>query len=262
VAKFRAARYVWAKIMRERFKAKDDRSCMLRFHTQTAGSMLTAQQPENNIARVTIQALAAVLGGTQSLHTNSFDEALALPSEKSATIALRTQQIIAHESNIGATVDPLGGSYYVEYLTQQMIERINGYIDEIDRIGGALTAVEKGYFQIEIQKAAYEYQKEIESKKRIVVGVNEFSSQADEPRKVLEVDTNLGKDQIEFLKSVKEGRDSKKVAKSLSKLREIAGSDGNIIPVVIDCVESMVTVGEICQVLREMWGEYKENVVL
>jgi methylmalonyl-CoA mutase N-terminal domain/subunit len=262
VAKFRAARYVWAKVMRERFKAKDERSCMLRFHTQTAGSMLTAQQPENNIARVTIQALAAVLGGTQSLHTNSFDEALALPTEKSATIALRTQQIIAHESNVGATVDPLGGSYYVEYLTAQMTEKINAYIDEIDRIGGALKAVEKGYFQMEIQKAAYEYQKQIESRERIVVGVNQYSSQADEPRKVLEVDTNLEKGQIEYLKSVKERRDSKIVDKQLSKLRETAGSDGNIIPVVIDCVESMVTVGEICQTLREIWGEYKENVVL
>lgn len=262
VAKFRAARYVWARIMRDRFKAKDDRSCMLRFHTQTAGSMLTAQQPENNIARVTIQALAAVLGGTQSLHTNSFDEALALPTEKSATIALRTQQIIAHESNVGATVDPLGGSYYVEYLTAQLIEKINRYIDEIDRIGGALKAVEKGYFQIEIQKAAYEYQKEIESGKRTVVGVNEYSSAANEPGNILAVDPELEKGQIEFLKSVREKRDAGRIERLLTKLREAAGSDDNIVPVVIDCVESMVTVGEICQTLREIWGEYKENVVL
>jgi len=261
-AKFRAARYVWAKTMRERFKAKDDRSCMLRFHAQTAGSMLTAQQPENNIARVTLQALAAVLGGAQSLHTNSMDEALGLPTEKSATIALRTQQIIACESSVTETVDPLGGSYYVEYLTTRLIEKIEGYIKEIDKIGGALEAVKAGYFQTEIQKAAYEYQKEIESKKRIVVGVNEYATGLQEPQRILKVDPELENEQINFVRSVREKRDGAVVRKRLEELRRAALCDANIMPVVIDCVESMVTVGEICDVLRGVWGEYKENVVL
>lgn len=262
VAKFRAARYIWAKIIMERFKAKDDRSCMLRFHTQTAGSTLTAQQPENNIARVTIQALAAVLGGTQSLHTNSMDEALALPTEKSATIALRTQQIIAHESMVGATADPLGGSYYIEYLTSEMIKKIEDYLGEIDKIGGALKAVEQGYFQLEIQKAAYEYQKEVETKGRIVVGVNDFTGESENPQSVLKVDSQLEKKQIERIKSVREKRDSVLADKQLKELKKAANSEQNIIPVVINCVESMVTLGEICGILRETWGEYKENVVL
>ncbi|MEE9554041.1 MAG: methylmalonyl-CoA mutase family protein [candidate division Zixibacteria bacterium] len=262
VAKFRAARFVWAKIMKERFKAKDDRSCMLRFHTQTAGSMLTAQQPENNIARVTLQALAAVLGGTQSLHTNSMDEALGLPTEKSATIALRTQQIIARESSVTDTADPLGGSHYVEYLTSQMIDRIDKYIAEIDKIGGALKAVEAGYFQTEIQKAAYDYQKEIESKERIVVGVNDYVTGDGEPRKILKVDPKLEKKQIEFVKSVRESRDARLAEKRLEELQQAAISETNIMPVIVDCVESMVTVGEICDVLRGVYGEYKENVVL
>ncbi|UCC80762.1 MAG: methylmalonyl-CoA mutase [Candidatus Zixiibacteriota bacterium] len=262
IAKFRAARLVWAKIMRERFKAKDDRSCMLRFHTQTAGSTLTAQQPENNIARVTIQALAAVLGGTQSLHTNSMDEALALPSEKSATVALRTQQIIAHESGAGATVDPMGGSYYIEDLTLKLAEEIESYISEIDKLGGALKAVEKGYFQTEIQKSAYKYQKQVESKERIVVGVNEYVSDDQEYRDILKVDPHLERGQIEFVKSIKEKRDRSLVAKRLDELKKTADSDKNIMPVVIDCAESMVTVGEICGVLREIWGEYKENLIL
>jgi methylmalonyl-CoA mutase N-terminal domain/subunit len=262
VAKFRAARYVWAKIMKERFKAKDDRSCMLRFHTQTAGSMLTAQQPENNIARVTMQALAAVLGGTQSLHTNSMDEALGLPTEKSATVALRTQQIIAHESSAANVADPLGGSYYVEYLTTEMIEKIQEYIAEIDKIGGALKAVENGYFQVEIQKSAYEYQKEIESKKRIVVGVNAYLSGSEDPGSILEVDPKLEREQIEFTKSVREKRDAELVGRKLEDLRRAAGADDNLMLPVIDCVEAMATVGEICDILREEWGEYKENVVL
>ncbi len=262
VAKFRAARCVWARIMKDRFKAKDDRSCMLRFHTQTAGSMLTAQQPENNIARVTLQALAAVLGGTQSLHTNSMDEALALPTEKSATIALRTQQIIAHESAVTAAADPLGGSYYIESLTAQMIGMIEDYIARIDKMGGALKAVETGYFQTEIQKAAYDYQKDVESKRRIVVGVNDYIDQSEEPRNILKVDPVLEKSQIEFLKSVKEKRDKSTVKIKLDKLKETAESERNIMPVVVDCVESLITVGEICDVLRGVWGEYKENLVL
>ena len=262
IAKFRAARFLWAKIVKERFKAKDDRSCMLRFHTQTAGSMLTAQQPENNIVRVAIQALAAVLGGTQSLHTNSMDEALALPSEKNALVALRTQQILAHESEITSTVDPLGGSYYIEYLTDQIIEKAQKYIDEIDQLGGAMKAVEEGYFQREIQKAAYEYQKEIESKERIVVGVNRYESEIDIPIETIKVDPTLEKKQIEFLHSIRKKRNQNAVAQNLSRLHETANSDGNIIPIVINCVESLATIGEICDVLRRVWGEYKENVIL
>jgi methylmalonyl-CoA mutase N-terminal domain/subunit len=247
--------------MRNRFKAREDRSCMLRFHAQTAGSMLTAQQPENNIARVTIQALAAVLGGTQSLHTNSMDEALALPSEKSATIALRTQQIIAHESGVGATVDPLGGSYYIENLTSELIKKIESYIDEIDKLGGALKAVEKGYFQSEIQKSAYQFQKQIESKERIVVGVNEFTSANIEYDGITRADPKLEKGQIEFLKSVKAKRNSSDVKKRLVELKNAADSDRNLIPVVIDCVESMVTVGEICGVLRSC-GNTREPAIM
>jgi len=203
-----------------------------------------------------------VLGGTQSLHTNSFDEALALPSEKSATIALRTQQIIAHESGAGATVDPLGGSFYVEDLTAKMIENVESYIAEIDKIGGALKAVERGYFQTEIQKSAYEYQKQVESKQKIVVGVNEYVSDSGEPQNLLKVDPELEKGQIDFVRSIRAKRNNSEVEKRLSQLKETANSDKNMIPVVIDCVESLVTVGEICGVLREIWGEYKENLVL
>lgn len=262
IAKFRAARYLWARIVKERFKARDDRSCMLRFHTQTAGSMLTAQQPENNIVRVAVQALAAVLGGTQSLHTNSMDEALALPSEKSALLALRTQQILANESGVTETVDPLGGSYYVEYLTSQIIEKAQHYLDEIDKLGGAMKAVEIGYFQKEIQQAAYEYQKAVETKERIVVGVNEHISHAQEPMAVLKVDPELEKKQIDFLNSIRQKRDSRAVMKNLYRLRQAAASEQNIMPVVIDCVESLASVGEICDTLRAVWGEYKESVTL
>lgn len=260
VAKFRAARYLWARLMRERFKAKDDRSCMLRFHAQTAGSTLTAQQPENNIARVALQALAAVLGGTQSLHTNSMDEALALPNEKSVMVALRTQQIIANESEVTNTVDPLAGSYYMECLTARIIKCAQDYIDQIDRMGGAMRAVETGYFQKEIQKSAYEYQKEIESKQRIVVGVNAFQSSTPVPRNILKVDPALEKKQIEFLHSIKEKRGD--VSGMLDKLKETANNGLNIMPVAVECVESLVTLGEICDVLRSVWGEYRENVAL
>jgi len=260
VAKFRAARFLWAKIMRERFKAKDDRSCMLRFHTQTAGSMLTAQQPENNIVRVTVQALAAILGGTQSLHTNSMDEALALPTEKSALVALRTQQVIAAESGVTDTVDPLAGSYVVESLTAEIISRAEDYIGQIDRIGGAVKAIETGYFQREIQKAAYEYQKEIESKDRIVVGVNEFQSISESPAGILKVDPALERHQVEFLNSVRQRRGD--ISGKLVSLRATASEDRSIMPAVLECVEAMVSVGEICAVLREVWGEYKENVTL
>jgi methylmalonyl-CoA mutase N-terminal domain/subunit len=260
VAKFRAARHLWAHLMRNRFGAKDDRSCMLRFHTQTAGSTLTAQQPENNIVRVTVQALAAVLGGTQSLHTNAMDEALSLPTEKSALVALRTQQILSHESGVTNTVDPLAGSYYVESLTAEIIDKAKGYIDEIDHLGGAVKAVETGYYQKEIQKAAYDYQKEIESRKRIVVGVNDYQSEAEEPRNILKVDPKLEEKQIAFLKSVRENRGD--TSGPLARLRESACNNRNVMPDVLECVEAMASVGEICAVLREVLGEYKENVTL
>jgi methylmalonyl-CoA mutase N-terminal domain/subunit len=246
--------------MRERFGAKDDRSCMLRFHTQTAGSMLTAQQPENNIARVTIQALAAVIGGTQSLHTNSMDEALSLPTEKSAIIALRTQQILAFESGVTNTVDPMAGSYFIESLTSEIIHRAEEYIAKIDNLGGAIKAVEAGFFQKEIQKVAYLYQKEIESGERIVVGVNSYQTDSETPINTLKVDSELERRQIESLQSIRRTRGD--ISSHLLKLRTAACENRNIMPAVLDCVEAMVSVGEICNLLREVWGEYKENVTL
>jgi methylmalonyl-CoA mutase N-terminal domain/subunit len=222
--------------------------------------MLTAQQPENNIVRVTIQALAAILGGTQSLHTNSMDEALALPSEKSALIALRTQQILEHESGVSSTVDPLAGSYYIESLTAEIIGEVQRYIEQIDRLGGAMKAVETGYFQREIQKAAYTYQKEIESKRRITVGVNEYRSELESPQKTLKVDPRLERQQIESLKRLKANRGD--ISGCLARLRDAACDDLNIMPVVVECVERMASVGEICDVLREVWGEHKENVTI
>jgi methylmalonyl-CoA mutase N-terminal domain/subunit len=260
VAKFRAARFLWARIMRHRFNAKDDRSCMLRFHTQTAGSMLTAQQPENNIVRVAVQALAAILGGTQSLHTNAMDEALALPTEKSALIALRTQQVLAHETGVTNTVDPLAGSYFMESLTDEIIRRSEEYIEKIDHMGGAAKAVEMGFFQKEIQRAAYKYQKEIESRERIVVGVNAYQSATETQPNILKVDPRLEKHQIEFLKSIREKRGD--ISGRLAELRTAACENRNIMPAVLDCVEARVSVGEICVVLREVWGEYKESVTL
>ncbi len=260
-AKFRAARFIWAKLIRERFGAKDDRSCMLRFHTQTAGSTLTAQQPENNIVRVALQALAAVLGGTQSLHTNSYDEALALPSEKAARIALRTQQIIAAESGVAATVDPLAGSYFVEYLTDKLIEKIWEYLGEIERLGGALRAVQSGYFQKEIQKSAYATQLAIEKGDQIVVGVNKYRLDGEimEPPEILKVDDAIGQRQVEFLNRIRSSRDGNKVKESLKALARAAGSAENLMPAVLECVECYCSVGEICGVLRGLWGEYREN---
>ncbi len=260
-AKFRAARFIWAKLIRERFGAKDDRSCMLRFHTQTAGSTLTAQQPENNIVRVALQALAAVLGGTQSLHTNSYDEALALPSEKAARIALRTQQIIAGESGVAETVDPLAGSYYVEYLTDRLIEKISEYLGEIERLGGALNAVQSGYFQKEIQKSAYETQLAIEKGIQVVVGVNKYQLDSEDsaPSEILKVDESVGLRQAEFLREIRSSRDQNKVDESLDALESAATEKANLMPAVLQCVENYCSIGEICGVLRRLWGEYKEN---
>ena len=262
VAKFRAARRLWARIMRDRFKAQDPRSLMLRFHTQTAGSTLTAQQPEVNVVRTTIQALAAVLGGTQSLHTNSMDEALSLPTEQAARIALRTQQVIAHESGVADTVDPLGGSYAIEELTTQLEKKAVEYIEKVDAMGGMLRAIESGYVQTEIQDAAYEFQRAVETKDAIVVGVNKFQMNEEEPIPILTVDEQIERDQIERLRAVRENRDSSKAERALDSLREAAAGAENLLPRILDCVENEVTVGEVSHCLRKAWGEYREAVTV
>ncbi len=257
IAKFRAARRLWAKIMRERFGAKDEKSCMLRFHTQTAGSTLTAQQPENNVVRVTLQALAAVLGGTQSLHTNSMDEALWLPTEKSVRVALRTQQIIAHESGVADSVDPIAGSYLIEQLTDEIEEQANAYIHKIDEMGGALSAIELGYIPNEIQNAAYSYQKEIEAKQQIIVGINEFQTEEKQDLERLKVDASIEQSQCLRLKKIREARDSQKAAELLGHLETLAKSKENLMPILIQCVEQNITLGEITTVLKNIWGEYQ-----
>ncbi len=257
VAKFRAARKLWANIMRERFKAKDPRSMMMRFHTQTAGCTLTARQPKNNIVRVGLQALSAVLGGTQSLHTNSMDEAYCLPSEDAVQVALRTQQLIAYESGVADTVDPLGGSYYVEALTEETLERAEEYIDKIDELGGAASAIEKGFMQREIQDSAYRYQKEIEKGERVVVGVNKFQVDEQSPMDLLRVDPAVRVSQIERLKALKSERDSNKVKSILSDLRKAAEGSDNLMPCILDAVKAYATLGEICDELRGVFGEYQ-----
>jgi methylmalonyl-CoA mutase N-terminal domain/subunit len=258
VAKFRAARRVWAKLMKERFGAKNPRSMMTRFHTQTAGCTLTAQQPPNNIVRVAFQALAAVLGGTQSLHTNSMDEALCLPSEEAVQIALRTQQLIAYESGVAETVDPLAGSYYVEALTREIEERVEAYIEKIDEMGGAPTAIEKGYIQREIQDSAYQYQREIEKEERVVVGVNRFQAEEEKPTNLLRVDPAVQISQIEKLKKLKSERDEEAVKKNLAQLKQAAEGSENLIPPIFDAVKAYATLGEICDVMREVYGEYQQ----
>ena len=257
VAKFRAARKLWAIIMRERFNAKDPRSVMMRFHTQTAGCTLTAQQPKNNIVRVAFQALSAVLGGTQSLHTNSMDEAFALPSEEAVQVALRTQQLIAHESGVVDTVDPLGGSYYIEELTREIVKRSQEYIAKIDELGGAPSAIEKGYIQKEIQDSAYRYQREIEKDERIVVGVNRFQIEEKPPKGLLKVDPTVRVSQIEKLQKLREERDNDTVKSSLAKLKKGAKGDDNLMPLILEAVKAYATLGEICDTLREVFGEYQ-----
>jgi methylmalonyl-CoA mutase N-terminal domain/subunit len=262
VAKFRAARRLWARIMRERFGASDPRSWMLRFHTQTAGCTLTAQQPNNNVVRVTLQALAAVLGGTQSLHTNSRDEALSLPTEKSVQIALRTQQIIAHESGVANTIDPLAGSYYIEALTNEIESRAQEYIERIDELGGALAAIERGFIQREIQESAYRYQRAVEQGEQIVVGVNEFRVEEETTLRRLKVDPVVQKQQVERLQALRERRDNEEVQNLLTRLRETAQGEENLLPIILGCVEAYATLGEICGVLREVFGEYRPSLVL
>ncbi len=257
IAKFRAARRLWAQIMRERFGAENPRSWKLRFHTQTGGSTLTAQQPQNNVARVTLQALAAVLGGTQSLHTNSMDEALWLPTENAVRVALRTQQIIAHESGVADTVDPLAGSYLIEYLTDEIETRARAYIDTIDEMGGALPAIERGYIQREIQDAAYRYQKAVESEEQVVVGVNAFQAEEQIDLERLKVDPEIENGQRRRIEAVRKRRDPKKTAALLAKLERTARSSENLMDVFIACVENEITLGEVCGVLRDVWGEYQ-----
>ncbi|MQR95668.1 acyl-CoA mutase large subunit family protein [Fictibacillus phosphorivorans] len=256
VAKFRAARRMWAKLMKEHYGAKNPKSWQLRFHTQTGGSTLTAQQPDNNIVRVTTQALSAVLGGTQSLHTNSRDEALALPTEDSARIALRTQQILAHETGVADTVDPLAGSYYVEHLTDELERKANEYIEKINVMGGAVAAVEQGYMQREIHHTSYETQKKIESGQEIIVGMNKFSIENEPQPELLRVDPTLGEKQKEKLQALKAKRDQNRVSAQLESLRAAAKSDDNLMPIIVECVKSYCTIGEICGVLREEFGEY------
>jgi methylmalonyl-CoA mutase, N-terminal domain len=258
ISKFRAARRLWARIMRERFNARDPRSLMLRFHTQTAGSSLTAQQPEVNVVRTTIQALAAVLGGTQSLHTNSMDEALALPTEAAARLALRTQQVIAHESGVADTADPLAGSYAIEELTTEIESRAEEYLKKIDAMGGTLRAIETGYIQREIQEAAYRYQRAVESQDAIVVGVNKFQVEEEEPVSTLRIDPALESAQVERVRALRARRDQDRWERSLANLDEAARSEANLLPKILDCVESYATVGEISNRLRKVWGEYKE----
>lgn len=262
VAKYRAARRLWAKIMKERFNAKNPKSMQLKFHTQTAGSTLTAQQPDNNIIRVTIQTLAAVLGGTQSLHTNSRDEALALPTEDSVRIALRTQQIVAHESGVTETIDPLAGSYYIENLTNKIEEEAFAYISTIDELGGAPKAIEKGYIQKEIQNAAYRYQMEVESLDRIVVGVNKFHIEETDKKELLKVDRTVEINQKEKLKALRAERNNEEVDRTLKVLKEKASTDENLMPYILDAVKEYATLGEICNVLREIFGEYQQSVIL
>ncbi|MBP1698802.1 MAG: Sbm [Deltaproteobacteria bacterium] len=259
VAKFRAARRLWAKIMKERFKAKKDESCMLRFHTQTAGCSLTAQQPDNNVVRVAFQALAAVLGGTQSLHTNSRDEAYALPTEDSVKIALRTQQIIAYESGVADMIDPLGGSYAVEALTDEIERRSREYIEKIEVMGGAVKAIESGYIQGEIGESAYQYQKEIEAKKRIIVGLNQFQVEEEPLRNILRIKPEMERYQKEKLARVKKERNNARVKETLADLRRTAQGTANLVPPILEAVRVYATLGEISDILREVFGEYRER---
>ena len=262
IAKFRAARRLWARLMRERFSARDERSLMMRFHTQTAGSTLTAQQPEVNIVRTAIQALAAVLGGTQSLHTNAMDEALALPTEDAARLALRTQQVIAYESGVADTVDPVAGSYAIEELTTEIERRVVDYLDKIDALGGTLHAIETGYIQREIQNSAYEYQRAVETGDAIVVGVNKFESEDERPVKTLRIDPSIEREQVERVRALRARRDALATESALVKLESAARGTENVLPRILDCVEAFATVGEISNRLRSVWGEYRESVTV
>lgn len=262
VAKFRAARRMWARIMKERFGAKNPRALMLRFHTQTAGSTLTAQQPENNIVRTALQALAAVLGGTQSLHTNSFDEALGLPTEEAARIALRTQQIVGFETGVANTIDPLAGSYYIESLTNELERQANQYLSRIDALGGTLKAIELGFIQQEIQNAAYEFQQSVDRLEQVVVGVNRFQTEGDGSVPVQRIDEQLERKQVERLRALRDRRDRAAAESSLKAVKDSAQSGSNLMPHIITAVENLCTVGEIADAMRGVFGEYQETIVI
>jgi methylmalonyl-CoA mutase N-terminal domain/subunit len=262
IAKYRAARRLWAKIMRDRFQARDPRSLLLRFHAQTAGSSLTAQQPENNIVRVAIQALAAVLGGCQSLHTNSMDEALALPTEDAALIALRTQQVLAHETGVTNTIDPVAGSYAIEHLTDEIERGAVAYLSRIDAMGGMLKAIESGFVQGEIQKAAYDFQRAVESKEQIVVGVNDFIAEEARTIPTLRIEPEIERSQIARLNALRSRRDSARTRSALAELQRRASTTENLLPAILAAVESYATVGEISDALRRVFGEYQESVVI
>jgi methylmalonyl-CoA mutase N-terminal domain/subunit len=263
IAKFRAARRIWARVMRDRFKAKNPRSMWMRMHVQTSGCTLTAQQPVNNAIRTGFQALAAVLGGTQSLHTNSFDEALCLPGEEAVRVALRTQQLIAHETGVADTIDPLGGSYFVEALTNEMEERAMNYIDKIDSMGGVIAGIEKGFFQKEIADSAYKYQKEVERHERTVIGVNDYTVEKDwVPIELLRIPPHVEKEQLALLERVKGGRNRHKVKQSLDKLFDDADKKRNLMPSIIEALKAYATLGEITEVLRSVYGEYKELIII
>ncbi|MGH9432657.1 MAG: acyl-CoA mutase large subunit family protein [Terriglobia bacterium] len=262
IAKFRAARRLWARLARERFQARNPRSWVFRFHTQTGGSTLTAQQPDVNVVRVTLQALAAVLGGTQSLHTNSRDEALALPTEASALIALRTQQIIAHESGVANTVDPVGGSYYIESLTNKIEEGARDYIRRIDALGGVPRAIESGFIQREIQQSAYEYQKAVEAGERVIVGINRYASDQLASPPILRIDPEVERAQVERLRKLRTQRDAAAVEAALGQIEAVARTSGNLMPPLLTAVKAYATVGEIASTLRKVFGEYQESVVV
>jgi methylmalonyl-CoA mutase N-terminal domain/subunit len=262
IAKFRAARRLWARLMRERFGAQKPDSMRLRFHAQTAGSALTAQQPENNIVRVAIQALSAVLGGCQSLHCNALDEALALPTEPAALLALRTQQILAHESGVANTIDPVAGSYAIEKLTDEIEAQAREYLTRIDSMGGMLRAIESGYVQAEIQKSAYEYQQKVENGEQIVVGVNKFRSEKEKPIEILRIDPEIERAQVQRLRALRARRDNTKVQAAIAEVERRAANSENLMPAILAAVEACATVGEISDALRRVWGEYRETVVV
>jgi methylmalonyl-CoA mutase, N-terminal domain len=262
IAKYRAARAIWSHVMRERFKAKSDRSWKLRFHSQTAGVSLTAQQPYNNVVRTALQALSAVLGGTNSLHTNSLDEALALPTAEAATLALRTQQIIAHESGVANVVDPLGGSYFVEKLTRDMVDGAFAYFDQIDRMGGMVDAIERGFPQKEIAESAYRFQQAVERREKTIVGVNDFVREDEPPIEILYIDESAAETQLAKLERLRASRDNDAVKRSLDALRATAVTADNLMPRMLDAVRAYATIGEMCDALRDVWGEYEETPII
>jgi methylmalonyl-CoA mutase N-terminal domain/subunit len=262
IAKFRAARRLWARVMRDRFHARNPRSWQLRFHTQTAGVSLTAQQPYNNVVRTALQAMAAVLGGTQSLHTNALDEALALPTAEAATLALRTQQIIAHETGVPEVVDPLGGSYFVETLTQQLEDEARACFATIDGMGGMVEAIERGYPQREIAESAYRFQQAVETRERIIVGANDFVAADREPVPTLYIDEAAGDKQLAKLERLRRERDNDRVRRALDALQDGAAGSANTMPLLVDAVRAYATVGEMCDALRQVWGEYVEQAII